>query len=111
MRIFGAHVLIKPDPPEDTTRGGIILADTAKKESMIGTVVEVGQGMLFERPVAARDEHGDIVIHLETHAQRLTEVQPGDRVIFPLWAGMEMDYEGEKALFMPEDHLLAIVND
>jgi len=82
LRPIGDNVLIRLDPPEETSRGGLILPDTKRSSSTSGTVVAVGSGW---RPVK--------------------KVQPiplavGDRVIINRYGGQTVD--GEKR-FRTED--------
>ncbi|MGB9912755.1 MAG: co-chaperone GroES, partial [Candidatus Kapaibacteriota bacterium] len=42
------RVIIKPSQPEEVTKGGIIIPDTAKEKPMQGEVVAVGPGKTTE---------------------------------------------------------------
>lgn len=77
-----------------TTKGGIILPDTAQEKPKEGEIVAVGPGM--------RDEDGNI--------QPLT-VKVGDRILFSSYAGTEIkDSEAEdEFLILSEEDVLGVL--
>ena len=81
------RVIVKPNAAEETTKGGIIIPDTAKEKPMRGTVVAAGPGKKDE-PVT---------------------VKTGDTVLYGKYAGTEVSLEGEDLLIMRESDILAIV--
>lgn len=44
LKPLGDRVIVKPKAPEEKTKGGIILPDTAQEKPMEGEVVAVGNG-------------------------------------------------------------------
>ncbi len=87
------RVVVKPIEPEETTKGGIIIPDTASKEKpMMGEVVAVGDG-------AVKDDG----------SRRPMSVKVGDKVLFSKYSPEEIDIDGEKYLIMREDSILAIL--
>lgn len=77
-----------------TTKGGILLPDTAKEKPKEGEVVAVGPGK--------RNDDGVL--------EPMT-VKPGDKVLFSSYAGTEVK-EGtqeEELLIMSEDEVLGIL--
>lgn len=87
-------VLVKRSRAQ-TTKGGIILPDTAQEKPKEGVVVAAGPG--------SRDEEGKI--------QPLT-VKVGDRVLFSSYAGTEIkdqDVEEEYLILSEEDILGVLV--
>lgn len=87
------RILIKRSKAQ-TTKGGIILPDTAQEKPKEGEVVAVGPG--------ARDEEGNL------HPLTL---KVGDRVLFSSYAGTEIkDSEGdEEYLILSEDDVLGVL--
>ena len=83
------RVVVKPSPAEETTKGGIIIPDTAKEKPQKGEVIAVGPG---------KDGH------------QLT-VKTGDVVLYGKYAGQEMKYNGDDYLIMREDDILTILSD
>ena len=88
---LGNHVLVRPEPAQDKSKGGIIIPDNAKQKPLIGEVLEVGPG--------AMGSDGKVV--------PLT-VKKGDKVLYTRYAGSEIKDLGED-LMMTEDDILAIV--
>ena len=95
MKIQPLHdrVIVKRVEEEETTKGGIIIPDTAKEKPMEGIVVAVGSGKT--------GEEGEKMIPLE--------VKKGDRVLFSKYAGTEIKIDGAEHLIMKEEDIIAIV--
>lgn len=88
------RVVVKPSEAEETTKGGIILPDTAKEKPIEGTVVAAGPGKASE---------GDGKIIPMT-------VKVGDKVLYGKYSGTEVSIEGVDYLIMRESDIFAIVN-
>jgi len=86
------RVLVKRVEEEQTTKGGIIIPDTAKEKPQEGEVVAVGAG--------ARDEDGELIP---------MEVKQGDRILFGKWSGTEVTIDGDELLIMKESDILGII--
>lgn len=85
------RVVVKALPQEETTKGGIVLPDTAKEKPQEGEVVAVGPGAL-----------GD-------DGKRIPlEVAVGDKVIYSKYGGTEIKIEGEEYLILRESDILAV---
>ena len=89
---LGDRVLVRRVEPDEKTKGGIILPDTAKEKPREGVVISVGSGK--------RSETGEII--------PLT-VKPKDRVLFSSYAGSEIKLEGDDYLILSEDEVLAVI--
>lgn len=89
---LGDRVLVKRVEAEETTKGGIILPDTAKEKPREGIVAAVGPGRLND----------------EGERQAMT-VKKKDRVLFSSYAGNEIELDGEEYLILNEDEILAII--
>jgi len=81
------RVIVQPAAAEETTKGGIIIPDTAKEKPMRGIVIAAGPGK--------KDEP--------------TTVKAGDNVLYGKYAGTEVSLEGTDYLIMRESDILAIV--
>ena len=92
IRPLNDRILIKRVEEEETTKGGIIIPDSAKEKPAEGIVVAVGNGKLNDK--------GDRVA---------LEVTAGDRVLFSKYGGTDVKLDGEDHLIMREDDILAIV--
>jgi chaperonin GroES len=86
------RILVQRVEEETTTKGGIIIPDTAKEKPAEGKVVAVGNGKL-----------GD-------DGKRVPlELKKGDRILFGKYSGTEVKIEGEEYLIMREDDVLGII--
>ncbi|KMO18150.1 molecular chaperone GroES [Methylobacterium indicum] len=86
------RVLLRRLDGEATTKGGIIIPDTAKEKPQEGEVVAVGPGI--------RDDHG---------TQTPLDVKAGDRVLFGKWSGTEVKIDGEDLLILKEADILGVI--
>ena len=95
MQIRPLHdrILAKRLAEQTTTKGGIIIPDTAKEKPIEGKVVAVGTGKILE--------NGKV---------RPLEIKAGDRILFGKYSGTEVKIEGETHLILREDEVLAVVN-
>lgn len=88
MKPINDRVVIKPALAEETTKGGIIIPDTAKEKPQRGEVVAVGPG-----------KDGNLMT-----------VQVGDIVLYGKYAGQELNYQGDDFLIMREDDILVVLD-
>ena len=93
FRPLGDRVLAKRVEEATTTKGGIIIPDTAKEKPQEGEVIAVGSGI--------RDEDGKFVA---------LDVNVGDRVLFGKWSGTEVKIEGEDLIIMKESDILGVLS-
>ena len=94
MKIKPLHdrVIVKRVEEEETTKGGIIIPDTAKEKPVEGKVIAVGDGKITD----------------DGKRQPL-EVKKGDKILFGKYAGTDITIDGEAHLIMREDDIIAIV--
>lgn len=84
-------ILLKPEPMEEQTPGGIIVPKTTKAPHMIAKVLAVGPGRVTDRGVRVEPEvrKGDRVLVREFNmAQRVARVGNDDTCLVP-----EMDID------------------
>ena len=81
------RVLVKPNPAEEKTAGGLFIPDTAKEKPLMGKVVAVGPGT----------------------SEIKMEVKVGDVVMYGKYAGTELNYEGEDYLVMKQSDIIAVI--
>ncbi len=94
MKLKPLHdrILVQRIEEEKTTKGGIIIPDTAKEKPAEGKVVSVGEGKI-----------GD-------DGKRVApQVKKGDRILFGKYSGTEVKIAGEDYLIMREDDVLGII--
>src|ERR1700744_2249358 len=75
-----------------TTKGGIIIPDTAKEKPMEGEIVAVGPG--------ARDDKGALVP---------LGVKEAERILLGKWSGTEIKLDGKDLLIMTEGDVLGVI--
>ncbi len=92
IRPLRDRIIVKRIEEEETSKGGIIIPDTAKEKPQEGKVIAVGKGVIRE----------------DGKLQKL-DVKKGDRVLFSKYAGTEITLEGEERLILGEDDVLGIV--
>jgi len=92
IRPLQDRLLVTRLDEEATTKGGIIIPDTAKEKPQRGTVVAVGKGKV-----------------LEDGTQRPLDVKAGDTVLFGKYAGTEVKIEGEEHLILREEDVLGVI--
>jgi len=92
---LGDKVVVRPLSPDEMgsqTASGIIIPDTAKKESKEGVVVAVGPGKYEE-------------------GMRIPmSVKTGDRVVFHVGYDNDVEIARVKYFVIPEDSILAVIN-
>ena len=92
IRPLQDRIIVKRIEEEETSKGGIIIPDTAKEKPQEGKVVAVGKGKIRDDGVL----------------QKL-DIKKGDRVLFGKFAGTEVTLEDEEHLIIREDDVLGIV--
>ena len=93
LRPLQDRILVQRVEEETTTKGGIIIPDTAKEKPAEGKVMAVGSGKV-----------GD-------DGKRIPlEIKAGDRILFGKYSGSEVKIEGEEFLIMREDDVLGIIS-
>lgn len=90
---LGDRVVVKRVDAEETTKGGIILPDTAKEKPREGVVISIGSGRV-----------------LDSGERRPLTVKKKDRVLFSSYAGNEIKLDGEELLILSEDEILAVID-
>jgi chaperonin GroES len=92
IRPLQDRVIVKRVEEDETTKGGIIIPDTAKEKPIEGKVTAVGKGKVRE----------------DGKIQPL-DVKKGDRILFGKYAGTDIKIEGEEHLIMREDDILGVI--
>ena len=92
VRPLHDRLIVKRTAEEETSKGGIIIPDTAKEKPQEGVVIAVGKG-------AVRDD-GTVVP---------LDIKAGDTVLFGQYGGTEISIEGEEHLILREDDILGVI--
>ncbi len=91
IKPLGDRVVIKNAEANEVSKGGIILAGTAKEKPQMAEVIAVGPG--------GNVDGKDITMH----------VKPGQKVIYSKYAGTEVKFEGEEMIIVRQSDILAVV--
>ncbi len=92
IRPLQDRIIVKRLDEEETTKGGIIIPDTAKEKPMEGKVIAVGNGK--------KTDDGKLI---------KLDVKAADRVLFSKYAGTEVKIDGVEHLIMREDDILGVI--
>lgn len=94
MKIRPLHdrVIVRRVKEEETTKGGIIIPESAKEKPLEGMVIAIGNGKL-----------------LEDGKLRPLDVKVEDRILFSKYAGTEIKIDGEEYLMLREDDILGVI--
>ena len=92
IRPLQDRVIVRRLEEEETTKGGIIIPDTAKEKPQEGKVIAVGKGKFTE--------DGKLIP---------LDVKVGDKILFGKYSGTEIKIEGEELLIMREEDILGII--
>jgi len=92
IKPLGDRVVIKMLEAEETTKGGLILAGSAKEKPQVAEVVAVGPGGM-----------------VDGHEIKM-ELKVGDRVIASKYAGNEVKVEGQEYTILHQSDVLAIID-
>ena len=87
------RILVRRVEEASTTRGGILIPDSAKDKPQEGEVISVGKG---------RSNEDGKVFPLA--------VKEGNRILFAKYAGTEIKIDGEEFLIMKEEEVLGVLS-
>ena len=110
--VVGDRVLVRIEDGEERTNVGLYLPPTAIDNQAVqgGTIVATGPGM----PMAAFDANTEEPWRTESHKEtRFIPMQArrGDFALFFRKAAVEITFEGERFLVIPQSAILALVRD
>src|SRR5580692_8642946 len=77
------RILVRRVEEADTTRGGIIIPDSAKDKPMEGEVISTGKGKISKE---------------------------GNRILFGKYSGTEIKIDGEDFIIMREEEVLGVLS-
>lgn len=94
MKIRPLHdrVVVKRLEEERTSKGGIIIPDSATEKPIQGEVVAVGNGRVTK--------DGKVLA---------LDVKPGDRVLFTKYGGTEVKIDGVELLVLREEDIMGVL--
>ena len=86
------RLIVKRIEEKESKKGGIIIPDSAKEKPQVGKVLAVGNGKIAE--------DGKVTP---------LDVKKGDKVLFSKYSGSEVPFDGDEALIIREDDVLAVL--
>ena len=92
LKPLGDRIVVRQLDPQEKTKSGLVLPDTAKEKPQEAKVIAVGTGRL-----------------LDDGSVKALEVRNGDRVLYGKYSGTEVSLAGEEYLILREEDVLAIV--
>ncbi|MCP3922371.1 MAG: co-chaperone GroES [Desulfobacterales bacterium] len=92
LRPLQDRILVKRLEEENTTKGGIIIPDTAKEKPAEGRIAATGNGKVLD--------DGKVMP---------LELKEGDHVLFSKYSGTEVKIDGEEFLIMSQDDVLGVI--
>ncbi len=92
IRPLQDRVIVQRMDEEETTKGGIIIPDTAKEKPQEGKIIAVGKGKV--------GDDGKLIP---------LDVKAGDKILFGKYSGTEVKIEGEDHIIMREDDILGVL--
>jgi chaperonin GroES len=87
------RILVRRIEEAGTTRGGLIIPDSAKDKPQEGKVISIGKGNT--------NDEGKVFP---------LAVQQGDRILFGKYSGAEIKIDGEDLLIMKEEEVLGVIS-
>lgn len=87
------RIIVKPTQPDEVSKGGIIIPDTAKEKPQQGEVVAVGKGKIT-------DDGTTVPMQLKA----------GDKVLYGKYSGTEVTVDDEEMMIMRESDIFAIID-
>lgn len=87
------RVVLKAVENEETTKSGIVLAQTSKEKPQIAEVIAVGPGGMVD----GKEVKMQLVV--------------GDKVVYSKYAGTTLKYNDDEYIIVKQDDILAIIED
>ncbi|GAB3790638.1 co-chaperone GroES family protein [Spirosoma horti] len=104
--VVGDRVLIKPKDPSDRTNSGLYLPPTVQEKEQVqsGYVIKVGPG--YPIPAAVEEEPWK---ETEEKVKYMPlQAQEGDVALYLQRNAIELDYEGERYVIVPQGSILML---
>jgi co-chaperonin GroES (HSP10) len=109
--VVGDRVLVQPEENKGKTHHGLYLPQGVEEKDKIqsGIVIKTGPGYPLPDPSAANDEPWSST---QQDAKYLPlQVEEGDQILFMRKSAVEVNYDNEKYLILPQSAILLIVRD
>ena len=109
--VVGDRVLVQPEENKGKTHHGLYLPQGVEEKDKVqsGIVIKTGPGYPLPDPSAANDEPWSSA-HQDAKYLPL-QVEEGDQILFMRKSAVEVNYDKEKYLILPQSAILLIVRD
>ena len=96
MKIRPLHdrVIVRREPEETTSAGGIVIPNTAAEKPSQGVIIAIGTGKILDS--------GEV---------RHLAVKVGDKILFGKYSGTEVKVDGEELLVMREEDIIGVIEE
>lgn len=110
--VVGDRVLVRIEEGEERTNVGLYLPPTAIDNQAVqsGTIVATGPGLPLPAPDAGSDEPWRVSENRQTRFVPM-QAKVGDYALFFRKAAVEITFENERFLVVPQAAILALVRD
>ena len=110
--VVGDRVLVRVEEGEERSNVGLILPSTAVESQQVqgGTIVATGPGLPMPSPEVNSDEPWRTTGQRETRFVPM-QARTGDYALFFRKAAVEITFEGDRYLVVPQVAILALVRD
>jgi chaperonin GroES len=110
--VVGDRVLVKIEEGEERTNVGLYLPPTAVDNQAVqsGVIVATGPGLPLPAPDASSDEPWRVSENRQTRFVPM-QAKVGDYALFFRKAAVEITFESERYLVVPQAAILALVRD
>jgi chaperonin GroES len=107
------YILVLRDPKEEVTEGGIVVPEVAQKRPETGTIVAIAEDMDPPTEVAVALVMGDIPPDGVAKVCMAfgPNFKPGQRVLFPSFAGTDFKVDGVDHVVLKERDVIALLED
>ena len=109
--VVGDRVLVQPEDGEERTKVGLYLPPTAIDSQAVqgGRIIATGPGL----PMPDMAESSEEPWRMASRETRFVPMQarPGDYALFFRKAAVEITFDGERYLVVPQTAILALVRD
>jgi co-chaperonin GroES (HSP10) len=111
--VVGDRILVTPESGDAKTRLGLLLPPTAIEKMAVqgGHVVDVGPGTPVAHPADLNEEPWKLESREGKVRYVPMEAEIGDYALFLRNAAVEVEFEGEKYLIVPQGAILLLVRD
>lgn len=104
----GNRITVLRDPPKQTSDGGIDLGNAEIDDHRVGTVLEVGPGILLRNASYVGAQVQAILSGKELDAA-LHPILPGNRVLYGKYAGVDATVGGKNICILTDEEIIGVL--